>query len=176
MDNFDYYNFHIKSVTSKINKEIAFYENCGYNNIPPLKEYLEYLKSRIGLDRQTKNPNARIVNTGMYTIRKMDLNEYVKDMDILTFRKPWNKLREFHKLMKINEYVDHLHYDDKIGKKKVEKNKKYLKKYLCSGIRDKKFGKNKCEIVYDEKAMTIVSISCLIYDKKTGLYMIDWNS
>lgn len=173
MGNFDYYTYHIKSVTNKINQEIIFYENCEYKDVPFVKEYLSYLKNRIGLDKQIKNTSTKN-NMGNYTIKKLDLNEYVKDMDILTFKKPWCKLREFHKLMKIREYVENLNYG-KIGKKRIEENRRYIKEELCLGIKSKKFGKNKCEIIYDKESMSIKSISCLKFDSKTGLYKIDWD-
>jgi hypothetical protein len=177
MSNFDYYSFRIRAVTDKINEEIAFYENCDYFNVYPIKDYLVYLKSRIGTDKAEMTTMTHYDNSGnKREIKKLNMDEYTKDLDVFVFKKPWNKLREFHKIMKIKEYVDNLAYNIKTKQKNILKNKEYLKEEICMGIKNKKFGKNKSEIIYDQEKMTIMSISSLDYNKKTGLYVIDWDS
>ncbi|XWV24909.1 hypothetical protein QJ856_gp0872 [Tupanvirus deep ocean] len=177
MSNFDYYSFRVKTVTDKINEEIAFYESCEYNNVHPIKDYLTYLKSRIGIDKIETTTMMHYDNLGnKREIKKMNMDEYAKDMDIFVFKRPWNKLREFHKIMKIKEFIDSLEYGKKAKQKDIKKNKEYLKEEICGGLRNKRFGKNKSEVVYDQENMVILSISSLDYNKKTGLYEIDWDS
>jgi hypothetical protein len=177
MSNFDYYNFRIKFVTEKINEEIAFYENCAFYNLHPVKEYLLYLKGRLGMDKLEINTMTHYDNAGnKCEIKKMNLDEHVKDLDIYVFQKPWNKLREFHKIMKVKEFIDGLKFGKKAKANDIIKNKEYLKKEICSGFKNKKFCKNKSEVVYDQKKMIITSISCMDFNKKTGLYEIDWDN
>lgn len=177
MSNFDYYNFRIKNVIDKINKEIKFYENCEYAKIYPLNEYIEYLKSRLGMDKKNEvNAMTQYDNMGnKREIKKMNLDEYTKDMDILVFSRPWNKLKIFHKMMKIKEYVNSLEYQKKVDEKKIIKNREYILKEISNGLNNKKFGKNKAEVIYDPESRMILSISCLSYNKKTKLYEVDWD-
>lgn len=177
MSNFDYYNFQIKTVTDKINKEISFYESHEYAKVHPIREYLMYLKSRLGIDKIELTSVMHYDGSGnKCEIRKMNLDEYTKDMDIMVFKKPWAKLREFHKIMKIKEFIDGLTFGKKTATKDIVKNKAYLKEEICSGLKNKKFGKNKCEVFYDQEKMAITSISCLDINKKIGLYEIDWDA
>lgn len=177
MSNFDYYTFRIKNVTDKINEEISFYQSSEYANVHPLNTYLIYLKGRVGLNKQQETTLTQYDGSGnKREIKKMNLDEYAKDMDMMVFSKPWNKLREFHKIMKIKEFVDGLEFGRSASSKKIAENKEYLKEKIIAGLRGKKFGKNKAEIVYDVKELIITSISCLEYNKKTGLYAIDWDA
>lgn len=176
MTNFDYHTFRIKNVSDKINKEISFYENSGYSEIYPINEYIQYLKSRLGIDKNEVTIIMQYDTKGnKRELKKMDINEYYKDMDILVFAKPWNKLKPIHKTMKIKEYINSLEYHKSAKSNQVAKNKEFLIKEICDGLTNKKFGKNKSEIVYDPKTMTILDISCLSYNKKTKLYEIDWD-
>ena len=176
MSNFSYYDLRAKTVTDKINEEIAFYQNCEYQSIYPIKDYIIYLKSRIGTDKIEATTMTHYDSSGnKHEIKKMNLDEYVKDMDIFVFKRPWTKLREFHKIMKIKEFVDGLDYNKKPTQKNIQLNKKYLKEEICAGLKTKKFGKNKSEVIYDQEKMNILSISSLTFNKKTGLYEIDWD-
>lgn len=96
-------------------------------------------------------------------------------MNITTFDRPWNKLKEIHKIMKINEFVDNLEYKPKkISAEKITKNKQYLKDEIIDGLKTKKFLKNKSVIEYDQHKMSIISIDSIIYNKKTHKYEVDW--
>lgn len=177
MTTFDYYSFRIKNVSDKITEEITFYENCEYVGVPPLNKYLVYLKCRLGIDKQEMTTMMHYDGAGnKCEIKKMNLDEYAKDMDIYMFKRPWNKLREFHKIMKIKEYVDTLKFGKNADKQDIIRNKEFLKKEICDGIKNKKFGKNKSEVTYDEEKMVITAISSLDFNKKNGIYDIDWDS
>lgn len=174
--NFDYYNFQRNSVIEIITNEIEFYENSEYHNLYPINDYLTYLKNRIGIDKPIIMPLVRYDGIGnRCEIKKMDLDEYVKDMDVYVFKKQWQKLREFHKIMKIKEWVDSLPFNEKNTLGTVQENKDYLKTELCNGLKTKKFCKGKCKIIYDTEKMKIVSISSVVYNKKRGLYAIKWD-
>lgn len=176
MSNFNYYDYRIKMVTDKINEEIDFYENCDYHDVFIINDYLTYLKNRIGTNKIETTTITHYDNFGnRHEVKKMNMNEYNKDIDNIMFNKPWMKLREFHKIMKIKEYVNNLEYGKKVKEKDILKNKKYLIDEICSGLKNKKFCKNKSEIIYDQKNMSILSISSVDYKKKTGLYEVDWD-
>ncbi len=173
MDSFDYYDFRLKMVTEKINKEIDFYNKCEYASAPIIANYLTYLNGRFyngkffpdNMTHYDKNGNK-------YEIEKMDWSKYDKDIDIFNFKKQWNKIKPFHKIMKINQFINDLNYGKKATEKDIIKNRKSIIKKLVDGLSTKKFCKNKNEIIYDPEKMTITSISCLHYNKRTGLYKV----
>lgn len=177
MTNFDYYTFRINSATEKINEEISFYEHCEFVDAETINEYITYLRSRISINKPMAISMAHYDKSGnRFEISKMNMDEYAKDMDIMMFKKPWNKLREFHKIMKIKEFIDNLSYGSKAKQSNIDKNREFLKKEICGGLKTKKFGKNKSEVIYDEENMIITSISSVDFNKKTGLYDLDWDA
>lgn len=172
---FDYYQYQEVSTINKIKLEIEFYEKSAYKDAKPIKEYLEYLRARIQRDKYNYSVVTRTDPFGVrHEIKKMDLDEYESDRQAAMFNHPWNKLREFHKIMKIKEFINNLPYPPKAKPDSVEKNKVKLIKDICEGLKTKKFGRNKSEIVYDKDAMVIQSISCLELTKKTGMYCVEW--
>ncbi len=104
----------------------------------------------------------------------MNMDEYGKDLDALVYKHPWVKLKEVHKSIKIKEYVDALEYGKRANARDIAKNREYLKQELCEGLRAKKFNKNKNEITYDAENMTILNIACVDFDKRKGLYDVEW--
>ena len=177
LNNFNYYDFQFKMVVDKINEEIDFFDHYEFSKCYPFNEYLTYLKGRIGIDRIEQKTMSYQDNSGnKHEIKKMNMDEYGKDLDVYVYKRPWNKLKEFHKIIKIKEFVDNLTFGKKCKPKEIEKNKKYLKDEICNGLKNKKFGKNKAEVTYDSQNMVIISISCLDYNKKKGLYEIDWEN
>lgn len=171
--NFDYYGFQINKVTQHINSEINFFKNYQYADCLLIKDYYDYLLTRIN-GKQANPKTAKFVqyNTGC---EKMVLDEYCKDLDIMTFKRPWARLKEFHKIMKIKEYVNNLSYKKNTKQKIIEKNRKYLVDEICDGLKNKKFGKNKSDIIYNPDKMCIESISCISLNKKKDKYEIDWD-
>lgn len=171
--NFDYYGFQINKVTRSINTEMEFFRKHPYGECFLIKEYLEYLSTRIN----GKPPTNKASKFVPYNIgcEKMVLDEYCKDLDAMTFKRPWTKLKEFHKIMKIKEYIGQLPFKKKIKNKLIEKNRNYLVNEITDGLRNKKFGKNKSEITYNPETMLIDSISCISYNKKKGIYEVDWD-
>ena len=174
--NFDYYNFRIKHASEEIKEEIDFFENHYYSWVPPLSEYVIYLMGRISTNKPVISHINHYDKAGnKCEIQKMNRDEYLKDIDIITYRRPWNKLKDVHKLTKIKEFVDELEYKKKIKSIEITKNREFLAKEIYNGLKNKKFGKNKSQIDYDQENRTITSISCIEYNKKTGVYDIDWD-
>jgi len=168
---FDYYAFRETFVTTKVECELNFYKNHEYKDITPMAEYIQYIEKRINIDQQNKKTKSVIYSrTGFQT---MDVEEHTKDMDILSYNRPWNKLKEIHKIRKIKEYINSLEYNKKININKINNNKKILTEELCNGLKEKKFTKNKIKVEYDQEKMLITSISCL--DNVNGLYVVDWD-
>jgi hypothetical protein len=194
--NFDYYAFQANTVISSIKTELDFYKQIGESasslddktalvnggvwSLPSaipgsVEQYYQYLTSRITSDKQVLPTMTAYDLTGnAYEIKKLNPDEYIKEMDVMVFRKPWGKLKEFHKIMKIKEFVEKLPYKKTIKEDAVDKNKEYLITEICGGLKTKKFNKNKSEIVYDTQKMEIVSVSCVELNKK-GLYEIEWD-
>lgn len=175
-NNFDYYEFQKKMVISKINEEIQFYEKAYYRKVNPIFTYEKYLKSRIGSDKEEYQNYRRMDGPGRFELKKMNMDEYGKDLDALMFKRPWNKLKEFHKVMKIKEFVDELKFGSKINQTLIDQNKKFIKDEIYIGLKNKKFNKNKSEIEYDVDNMKIISISSLEFNKNTGTYIFDWGN
>lgn len=177
--NFDYYAFHSNTIVNSIKTEIDFYEQLGLTKVKsPIKDYCDYLTTRITLDKPDLPTMTIYDMTGnSHEIKKMNPDEYTQTLDIIMFRKPWPKLREFHKIMKIKEYCDKLPFESKkhpVDKKTADKNKDDIVKQILEGLKNKRFAKNKSEITYDMNQMQITKISAVVKGKN-GLYVIDWD-
>lgn len=167
---FDYYSFQTKLAIEKINEETQFYKNSEYAGLPFINDYVTYLETRVG--KQSKTNYKFNFTANRPVVKKMDMDEYAKDMQELAFARPWNKLKEVHRVMKITEFVDGLKY--KSNSKNPDKNRQYLKDELIDGVKTKKFTKNKNVIEYDEANMCITSMDCVYYNKKKHKYEIEW--
>ena len=162
-------------VTENVNDEILFYESCELSKLDTIVRYVNYLKTRIGLNVvTTKNTTHYDKKGNKCELQKIDIDEYTKNLDSIIYHSPWKKLKNFHKITKINEYIDSLAYNKNIDPKIINKNKENIKNELAKGMESKKFLKNKNEIIYDEKNAIIKSIDCLVYDNKSKLYYIEW--
>lgn len=182
-DNFDYYNFRIKNITTNIQQEIDYYVNNKYILVPQYNEYVEYLKKRIG----KHTDQQKMLNNMTYTkydnrgnkceLKNIDIEQYSKDLDVFVFKKPWNKMQKIHKIMKIKEYVSNLEYkSNKPSNAKISKNRSFIIDQLVSGIENKKYNKNGSVVDWSMTDFKINGISCLDYNNDTGLYEIDWSN
>ena len=180
MSNFNCYELRDKHTIKSIKEELDFYEKCKFcSQMNPLSDYIVYLKTRIGIQEINKPYDAKLIGridsrTGnTYNIQKYNKEQYSKNMDIMMYSKPWDKLKEFHKIVKINEFIDGLVYSKNKSKSKILENKEFLKLELSNGIKNKLFKKDKNMVVYDIEKMAITSIDCLFEEK--GIYQIEWN-
>jgi len=167
---FDYYAFREVRIRNKINEELNLYEQGDYadmKELPPLNQYINYLKTRVGTNTKNKYKNNARPHEHLSMI------EYGKDLDILVYQRPWNKLKNIHKIAKIKEYINKLDYE-KVSDDIATKNKTELIEQLTEGLTTKRFVKGKSVVDYDQEAMIIIGISCVSANKK-GLYEIDWD-
>lgn len=178
-NNFDYYSLQRDNAIKKINEEIAFYEETPLIIHYTVNEYLLYLKNnRLGINRNFVATGPVVLMDKMGNrkeVHKMNMDEYAKDIVEESFRKPWNKLRPVHKMMKITEYVSNLKFKNKISADKIDENKNFILSEIEKGMKEKKFLKGGSVITYDETALKIKSISCIVFNKKKGIYQIDWD-
>lgn len=86
----------------------------------------------------------------------------IRSEDEYLYRKPWNKLNNIHKMIKIKEFVNNLHITN-------ENEKTELKNNLIKMIKEKKLSK-KNSVEYDETNGRIVSIPNL--QVKNNIYIV----
>ena len=144
-------------------------------NFKNIKEnlYLKYLNNlkiisnKLSIDNQILNKKILELNTEFNTETKSQIiiSEINSESNILSentdylFSKPWNKLNQIHKIIKIKEFLNNLECD--------LKQKNYLKDELISFIKTKK----KVKFTYDENKGKLVSISVLSF--ANGKYFIE---
>ena len=133
----------------KISLNNTYYEN--------LIEYCE----KNGIDCDSYKTEL-VENKKIISSNKIE-SEKEEDMynDDYLYRKPWNRLTEIHKIIKIREFVGKLNCSDE--------NINNLKKILEKMVYEKKLTK-KNTVVYDSKEGHIISIPILTY--KNGEYVI----
>jgi len=86
-----------------------------------------------------------------------------KEIDKYTFRKQWNKLLPFHKIVKLKEYIKENIEDEQMQNEIIEK----LIIYANDGrINTKKY------VIYDPNAEKILSMPCLTVDFDKKIYQI----
>ena len=174
MSGYDYYELRKHKIASRIEHEKNYLLEKFSDIINETDEYIAYLSNRIGSDVTEAPKTMTIINkfNVREEIEKMDMNEHSKDLDKMSYQKPWNKLRDFHKVIKIKEFVSELEYPKKISVDDREKNRKKILDKLLLGLKEKKFGKNKTELTYNIEDMKIEDIECLTMQKNK--YYVDW--
>lgn len=87
-----------------------------------------------------------------------------KEIDKYTYKKQWNKLIPFHKIVKVKEYINENVKDSKMQKELIDK----LSAYAEEGrINTKKF------VIYDPNAEKILSMPCLVVDTNKNTYTLN---
>ena len=174
MTAFSYYDYRLASARAAIFREIKFYHGCEWAATLPIQEYLTYLHGRVDKTHQNIAPTLIDGMGNRLEIEKFDINKKSKEFDIQVFKKPWNKMREIHKIIKIREFVSNLKYRSTTDPELIERNRKRLIRKLILGIKEKRFSKKGCEIIYDIENMMIESVSCVWYDRNRCIYRIEW--
>ena len=180
VDNYDYYKLRIQRVSKSVSREVEFFSNTPYADVGIIGEYLAIQKSRLTNDRADKKNNKYESSYVRPNIVELDPKTYVNELELHAFNKEWTKLRPFHRTMKIKEYVKELEYNKskrspKVSQRKIDSNRKHIQHAILQGLKEKKFGKNKCQLNYNPEKMKIESIECVFFDKNTGLYEVDWD-
>ena len=97
-DGFDYYAFQTSIARKKIEEEIDFYEKSEFKNEILVIDRIKYLKNRLGINIPEQKTVASYDKFGnKREIKKMNLEDYGKDMNIMMFKLPWEKLKEINK-------------------------------------------------------------------------------
>lgn len=173
---YDYESFRKQYVTAKIEEEIDFMKQHDIFTIEPFNLYLAYTMGRIGVANANPKDIPIYDELGnMSVIQKMDPEEYLSSLDTKIYQRPWVKLKDCHRIIKFKEYVDELPYPNKTSKRKIEKNKTYLKQELQQGLAEKRFSNRKATVEYDQDEMRVIGISSVSLDKKKGIYKIHWS-
>jgi len=184
--NFDCNAFYNEWIQGSINYELNFLKKS-------IKKRLwnnDYFKGRINeLQVELNHRNAKPIlkdNKIVYQldtsgkkpkIMEVQTNEFENYETELVYQKPWQRLKDFHRLVKIKEFVDELEYPDDADESKVASNKKRILAKLDDAMKDKKFNnaRKNSQIVYDPKQMKITAITCLEFDKKKKKYRIEFS-
>ena len=99
--------------------------------------------------------------TNLETSNKKTVHDVCDQINKLVYKKPWNKLPNFHKNVKINEYIVE-HYKDN----------KDLEKLLSDAVNDKLLNSNKY-VVYDQLLCKIIEIPVL--KEKDGKFILEFH-
>ena len=135
--------------------------------------YLKYLNNlkissnKLSMDTQILNIKINDINNVLNSDNKSPIiiSDVNSDTDILSentdylFLKPWNKLNQIHKVIKIKEFLNNLDCQSK--------EKDFLKEQLIDFVKTKK----KVKFTYDETKGKIISISALSF--ANGKYFIE---
>lgn len=154
---FDYHDFRNNFVKNDIMRELDVFDKIKLGN----DEYLDFLKSRVCNDIEKFNPKIN---------NEID-DDYFNSIQRQGFKKSWAKMNMQHKIIKLEEYVNNLKYDNKLSQQNIEKNKKYLIKKILSNINHKYIKKN---VEYDIENMIITDADFIIWNKKKKCYIIDF--
>jgi hypothetical protein len=135
--------------------------------------YLKYLNNlkissnKLSIDTQLLNKKINDLNNALISENKSPtiISDVNSDTDILSentdylFLKPWSKLNQIHKVIKIKEFLNNLECQSK--------EKDSLKEQLIDFVKTKK----KVKFTYDEAKGKIISISALSF--ANGKYFIE---
>ena len=135
--------------------------------------YLKYLNNlkinsnKLSIDTQVLSKKINDLNEILINKTKPSsiINDLNSETDILSentdylFSKPWNKLNQIHKVIKIKEYLNNLECQSK--------EKDLLKEQLIDFVKTKR----KVKFTYDETKGKIISISALSF--ANGKYFIE---
>ena len=86
-----------------------------------------------------------------------------KEMDKYIYKKQWNKLLSFHKIVKLKEYLKQITPNETMYNELVEK---------CSKFAEEGRINTKKSVVYDPSAEKILSMPCLTIDIDKNTYQI----
>ena len=122
-------------------------DNKIYRFISQLKDCKNFEKKKIESILQCLQINELSDNIDP----KQKLNDFIKTIDEHQYKKSWNKLRDFQKKNRLEEYINKLKLDDSI------------KNTLLQMLEEKKLKSNK-SVNYDIIIGNIINIKCLILE------------
>jgi hypothetical protein len=181
MEYFDYFKFYSKWISDIVTNEEEYFNQSDI----PYELKKDYLECIIPIyetlqEKKILNNNTKIVlqidrNNQKREYQTMTINEILDCVDTFAYQKPWAKLKEFHKINKIKEYIKELEYDTSdntiLNDSKIKKNKNKLFNELWKLIQSKKINQKQI-IEYNHDKCKIDDISCIVYNDDTKLYEI----
>lgn len=148
---------HLQELIKKLNSD-----NNDFH-IKDLQKIVKILKERSlqQNDYQQLSPSKNVDNN------KINSNKLFDNIDQYMFNKPWNRLPEVHKLMKIKEYVNKslIIYEN-------EKKEKLISQ-MFTAVKQKKLTR-KGSVNYDSINCRIISIPDLKYNKAKEVYYLSF--
>lgn len=153
-------NIRHSNYASKLQNELDYINNGGNVNIFSNSSDYDIDERKQTLEKLV---NGKIETPSSETNKTTAKDDLFKEIDKLTYKKQWNKLFPFHKIVKIKEYVsDHVE-DQKLQEEIIEE----MTKYANEGrINTKKY------VVYDPNSEKILSFPCLIVDNNKNTFQI----
>ena len=94
---------------------------------------------------------------------KSDFNERITKIEEYLYRRPWNRLDDFHKKNKIEEYINNYLFNA------PEENINQIRSSLLEDLKNKKLNSAKT-VTYDPASTTILKIADLEYDNENCIY------
>jgi len=152
-------NIRTSNIHTRFNNELEYLNQGGNLNI-----FANSQDHDIEARKQILENILKVDNTTSRVNKLKETKEDIfKEIDKYTYRKQWNKLLAFHKIVKIKEYVTEHVQDLGMQKEIIDK----LTIYAEEGrINTKKY------VIYDPNTEKILSFPCLIIDKEKNTYQI----
>ena len=144
----------LKNFNKKLSNELDyFHDSKNINIFTNIQE--QDMNTRIKILQLLLNVPVKKIDT----VQQQKENMF-KEIDKYTYKKQWNKLAAFHKIVKIKEYIKETVLDETMQDEIILKLSKYTEE---NSINSKKY------IVYDPNTEKILSMPCLVIDidKKT---------
>lgn len=94
---------------------------------------------------------------------KSDIKERLSKMDEYLYRRPWSRLSEIHKKIKLEEYINNYLFN--APKDNIE----LIKSSLMNDLKNKKLNSAKV-VTYDPSSTTILNIANLEYNNEECIY------
>jgi len=147
----------IDNFNRKLRNELEYLEGSNNTNIFTNSQEQNF-ENRAKLLETLLNIPVKMQNT----IQQQKDNIF-KEIDKYTYKKQWNKLLAFHKIVKLKEYIKENVEDETMQTELIEK----LTKFAEEGrINTKKY------IIYDPNAEKILSMPCLTIDLDKKTYQL----
>lgn len=118
------------------------------------------ISNRIQILQSLANVQIKPTNT-----LQQQKDNMFKEIEKYVYRKMWNKLTGFHKVIKLKEYFNENVNDEKTRDELIEKFTKYAEHGM---INTKKF------VIYDPNTEKILSMPCLLIDDEKNTYKLKY--
>ena len=118
-------------------------------------EYLELvsIEEKTEKDKERINKLEIIIDSLIPKLKEQKKDIFFKQIDNLTYKKPWNRLQSFHRMVKIEEYLEKNYKNENFYE---DLKKQFTELIQANKLTTKKF------VSYDSTNETITSIPCLI--------------